>query len=314
MAATAKELAVSRSLTVAMRTTIRNTEALWPMIATRVPSDGESENYGWLNDVPNMKEFLGERIFEELRASNYSLKNKTWEQSVGLDRHKIEDDQYGFYTPVAQNVAAKGARHPDKLLAELIVDGQNQLCYDGQNFYDTDHLEGESGTQSNLLTKAIVDATAPTVQEFADAFHDAFVKMFTYKTDQGDFWIEPEAVGLEENALKLLVPVELMRVAQEAISIVYGDGGKSFFMMARPQVLPMVRMSAVAGGSATKFDLIYTGGVIRPFIFQDRSPMVVQTKGADDIESKFIKIMSERRHNCGYGLWQFAVRTLLTTA
>lgn len=41
----------------------------------------------------------------------------------------------------------KAKQSYDRLLAE-VIEG-NGLCYDGQNFFDTDHSEGASGTQSN---------------------------------------------------------------------------------------------------------------------------------------------------------------------
>ena len=147
---TAKVEAVRRSLTQIMRKSSRSVQLLWPEIAMRVPSDGESENYGWLNSMPRMREFLGDRIFEELRASNYTLANVPWESSVGLDRHKVEDDQYGFFSNVARELAEEATRHPDDLLVDIIVNAETNLCYDGQPFFDTDHVEGKSGAQSNF--------------------------------------------------------------------------------------------------------------------------------------------------------------------
>ena len=42
---------------------------------------------------------------------------------------------------------------------------QSTACYDGQFFFDTDHAEGDSGTQSNDITNDIVTTTAPTASE-----------------------------------------------------------------------------------------------------------------------------------------------------
>lgn len=305
---TAKAQAVSNSLTQIMRNEIRNSAPLWPMIATRVNSQTETENYAWLNDVPQMKEFLGDRIFEELRASTYTLTNKTYEQSVGLDRHKIDDDNYGFYTPVAQRVARKAARHPDVLLVELLNAAESTVCYDGQFFYDTDHVEGDSGTQSNDLTSTVVSTSAVTAEEFRTAFHAALIQMMGFKTDQGDYLIEPSPAGFVNGEFKVLVPLELFEVAHEAMSINLGSGGGDFHRLAIAEVIPLPRMS-----SSVKFDLVYTGDVLRPFIFQDRAALSFQTKGADDIETKLIKVMTEARYQVGFGLWQYAVRTTFTT-
>lgn len=309
---TAKSDAVSTALTRIMRTTIRNTSSLWPMVATRVPSTSDQETYGWLGDVPGMKEFLGDRIFQELRSMNYSVRNKSWEQSVGLDMEVVDDDRHGLYVPTAQRMSQKAARNPDKLLVNLMIAGESSLCYDGQYFFDTDHSEGDSGTQSNLLTYDAVSTTAVTVAEFKAAFHQALVKMFSYKTDQGDFWIEPEAVGFEDNNLIVLVPLALWEVADAAMTQVLESGGGQHHMLRRAKVVPVIRMGSEGGGSNVKFDLIYNGDMIRPYVFQDRSPLVAQAKGINDIEDKFIKLMTYARYNVGYGLWQMAVRTTFT--
>ena len=261
---------------------------------------------------PGMKEFLGERVFQELRSMNYSVKNKTWEQSVGLDMEVVDDDRHGLYVPTAQRMSQKAARNPDKLMVNLVVAGESQLCYDGQFFYDTDHSEGDSGVQSNKLTFNAVDTAAVTVAEFTAAFHQSFKQLFSFKTDQGDTWIDPEAVGFEENNLLILVPMSLWEIADKAMTIVRESGGGDHHVLRRARVVPVIRMGTAFGGSDVKFDLIYNGDMIRPFVFQDRKALIAQAKGANDIEDKFIKLMTYARYNVGYGLWQFAVRTTFT--
>lgn len=145
---TAKATAVSTAITQVMRRQIRNTPSIWPALATRVDSTSDKETYGWLADVPGMQEFLGERIFKELRAFEYAVKNRSWEQSIGLNMEVVDDDRHGLYTPTAQRMTQKAARHPDKLMVELIVAGESGLCYDGQPFYDTAHEEGDRDRKS----------------------------------------------------------------------------------------------------------------------------------------------------------------------
>ena len=42
--------------------------------------------------------------------------------------------------------------HWAKLLSDLIIAAESTVCYDGQYFFDTDHSEGDSGTQDNDLS------------------------------------------------------------------------------------------------------------------------------------------------------------------
>ena len=45
-----------------------------------------------------------------------------------------------------------GAKRSYDKLVSVIQAGRTTVCYDGQNFFDTDHQEGKSPTQSNLFT------------------------------------------------------------------------------------------------------------------------------------------------------------------
>ena len=56
-------------------------------VATVVPSTSESETYAWLGDIPGMREWIGEREIQNLSGSAYTIKNKDFELTVGVDRN-----------------------------------------------------------------------------------------------------------------------------------------------------------------------------------------------------------------------------------
>lgn len=120
---------------------LSSTKPVWQSFATKVPSAGSSENYGFLNQWPSMREWLGDKIFKSITASAYSLPNKDWESSIEVDRNDIEDDRLGIYTPVFQEAGRAVAVFPDQLLFAALAAGGAELCYDGQYFFDTDHPE-----------------------------------------------------------------------------------------------------------------------------------------------------------------------------
>lgn len=122
-------------------------------IATVVPSSTGSEEYGWLGSFPKMREWLGDRVVNAMRQHDYSIKNKSFELTVGVPRPAIEDDQYGVYTPMMKELGLAAGEHPDELVFGLLKNGASTLCYDGQNFFDTDHpvldKDGKAQSQSN---------------------------------------------------------------------------------------------------------------------------------------------------------------------
>ena len=129
-------------------------------VATVVPSTSKSNTYGWLGKLPGFREWIGARQFKSIQEHGYTIVNKTFESSVEVDRDDIEDDNLGIYTPMVQSMADEGAEFPDELVFGLLGLGESELCYDGQNFFDTDHpvnsAHDGSGTDtsvSNIVTQ-----------------------------------------------------------------------------------------------------------------------------------------------------------------
>jgi len=122
-------------------------------IATVVPSKTAQNTYPWLGKIAGMREWIGDRFLQKLKAHDYSIKNRSFEVTVEVDRNDIEDDQVGLYAPVFENLGDAAARHPDELVFGALNDGFAQLCFDGQNYFDTDHPVGKEGqevTVSNM--------------------------------------------------------------------------------------------------------------------------------------------------------------------
>ncbi|GAP66270.1 putative major head subunit [Mizugakiibacter sediminis] len=111
----------------------------WQKIATEVPSTSKSNTYGWLGQFPQFREWVGDRVLKDLAAHGYSIDNKSFESSVAVDRDDIEDDNIGIYKPLFVEMGRAAKAHPDELVFALLKAGTSTLCYDGQNFFDTDH-------------------------------------------------------------------------------------------------------------------------------------------------------------------------------
>ncbi|EGU39938.1 Mu-like prophage major head subunit gpT family protein, partial [Vibrio scophthalmi] len=141
----------------------------WQKVATQVPSSASENDYGWLGDWPSIEEWMGERQLATLKEHGYSIKNKTWESSIKVRREKVEDDQLGMYTIQAQQIGYDASMHPDSLVFPLLMNGFNELCYDGQYFFDEDHPMG-NGTHSNVQLET---AAAPAAKNFAGVVEHA---------------------------------------------------------------------------------------------------------------------------------------------
>ena len=274
-------------------------------IATRVPSSAAQNDYGWLSKLPQLREWLGERQINNLVAQGYSLKNKTWEGTVGVSRDDIEDDNLGVYSGmIIPELGRRTKKHPDTLLAALLVAGDTSECYDGQYFFDTDHpiASDVAGTQLNYTSTglALTQANFLTVR----------ARMMTFKgADNQNMGIVPNLLvvppALEGTALEI--------TDSERILI---SGGATYAAtptnvtrgMAKTLVIP-----ELAGNDTTWYALATTG-VVKPFIHQIRRPASFTAKTAvtDENVWRFNEYQYgvDGRWNAGYGLWFMAYKAV----
>lgn len=152
--------ALTTSLSAAFTRGLAGVTPQYLRIATEVPSGSASNTYGWLSDLPTIKEWVGERQFAQLSQYGYTIANKTWENSIRVKRENIEDDQIGQYSVIAQAFGQQVAEFPDTLSFPLLVAGFTTLCFDGQNFFDTDHPMAGS-TYSNIVGDIATDKGEP---------------------------------------------------------------------------------------------------------------------------------------------------------
>jgi phage major head subunit gpT-like protein len=286
-------------------------------VAMKFDSDQESETYKWLGMVPAMREWIGGRHAKGFRDNGFTIWNKKFEATLEVLVDDMRRDKTGQTYVRIRELAERAKTHWQKLVIELIVNGASSLCYDGQYFFDTDHSEGISGSQSNKIEADISTyptaqhgiITAPSAGEMVHAIYAGIQQMLMFKDDQG----EP----MNENANNFLVtvPINLLNPSNAAVkSKVLASGedntlANSDFSIT---VKPSSRLSAA--GWNDKFTVIRTDGQVKPFVLQEEEGVKVKAL-AEDSELEF----NEDKHqygikairNAGYGYWQQAVHVTL---
>lgn len=134
----------------AFKNALTTAKPMWDQIATLVPSTTGTEEYGWLGMSTKYREWLGERVYQNLKAHGYSIKNKTFESTVAVPREAIDDDSYGIYSPLMAQMGQDAALHPDSLVFSAMLAGFSTPCFDGQYFFDTDHPVGQQGAEVSV--------------------------------------------------------------------------------------------------------------------------------------------------------------------
>ncbi len=148
------------ALRVAFKTSFQQAfdqvETYHTRVATTVPSTSGANIYGWLKDLPGMREWIGQRVIKSVGENAYTLQNKPFENTIGVKRDNIEDDELGQYDMLFAMMGETAAQHPDKLVFDALAKGFESECFDGQAYFDADHptttKDGKETTYSNIIT------------------------------------------------------------------------------------------------------------------------------------------------------------------
>jgi phage major head subunit gpT-like protein len=120
--------------------------------ATQFPSNSASNLYAWLDRVPGFREWVGDRVYNNVKSKKFEVVNKDFEDSVRIDANDLADDQYGLYAPLVRMLAAGW---PELQRAQMVeVFTSNPLTFTGKAFFADDHAYG-GNTIDNMVTTSL---------------------------------------------------------------------------------------------------------------------------------------------------------------
>lgn len=114
-------------------------QTFYSTVAMTVTSTTSMNEYPRMDDLPGFREWIGDRVAHDLSMQTYQIRNREFEKTISIKRSQVEDDQIGFLANAAAQMGQDAAEFPDSLVFPLWKAGNTTLCYDGQNFFDTDH-------------------------------------------------------------------------------------------------------------------------------------------------------------------------------
>lgn len=290
------------------------------MISMYFDSDQESETYKWLGQVPAMREWVGGRNAKAFSANGITIINKAFEATLQVLTDEIRRDKTQQVQIRIAELAQRAMSHWNKLLSTLILNGTgatNGYCYDGHVFFDTDHSEGSSGTQVNLLTSSqvaaldVTTATTPTALESAKAILGVIGYMMGYKDN--------EAEPMNENAQNFLVmtsPALWQHLAGGIHSAYVGLGESNPVQNIISEEGFSIKIVANARLTyTTQFVVVRTDAPAKAFIRQEEKPLEIsaQAEGShEEFTNKRHLYGIDASRNVGYGYWQYAAHATLS--
>ncbi len=268
----------------------------WQRLATVVPSTMNTEDYGWISQVPAMREWVDERTIKSLSEYEYSIRNKRWESTIAVDREVLEDEKHGQVRIQIESMAEAASLHYDNLIYALIRD--NGLCYDGKAFFANDHPQGDGNTFDNLGAGALTSANLKA----------ALTVGRRIEMDNG----EPMMVAYDT----LVVPPELEWTGRELLSSGFYPDQITGAQKLADNVLKGTLGLIVAPRltSAVEWYLFDCSHPVKPFILQQRvAPAFQALDDAEASETAFLRDQYlygvRARHNAGYGLPQYGYKS-----
>lgn len=259
----------------------------WQKVAMEVPSTSKSNTYAWLGQLPRVREWIGDRVIQNLTAHGYSLLNKAWELTIGIMRDDIEDDNLGIYNPLFQDMGNEMAMHPDTLVFGLLPAGFNTLCYDDQYFFDNDHEVNEASVSN--VTDLVLSPTS---------YGAARTALQSQVGEHG------QPLRITPNLL--VVPPQLEDKGKEILYKERLANGEDNIYYKTAELLVAPELAA----NPTAWFLLDTTKPIKPLIFQNRKKPEFIAKDNPDDDNVFFKrefvYGMDARYNAGYGLWQLA--------
>jgi phage major head subunit gpT-like protein len=295
-----------------------NMGAAWlDAVSNYFQSDQASEEYAWLDQVPALREWVGGRHAKGFTENGIEIKNKHFEATIEFQIKDMRRDKTGQIQARIGELAERDRTHWASLISMLIVNGASTVCYDGQYFFDTDHAEGSSGTQSNSIQVDISAlpatvhgsaAAAPSPEEMQQAILAGITQMFKFVDDKG------EPINETAANFTVIVPVGLSQAALAAISMVRAAAASTFNIQ-NFNIALAINPRLTAAGWTTKFVVVRTDGKIKPFIRQEETGATLKVKDENSefaFDNDAVQFGIDTWRNVGYGRWQGAVLVELT--
>lgn len=266
-------------------------------LATERSSKGEKETYAFLDRLPGMRRWVGERVWHGLKTHTYDITNADWEDGFEVERNHVEDDQLGLYSDAVRMLATAASFWEDDLATAALTSGTTKVCYDGQYFFDTDHpvdrYDPASATQSNYSASGMA-LTAPN-------YETVRATMMGYKGADG------QPLGIVPDLL--VVPPQLEATGKRIVVADRDASGATNTNAGSATLLTLPKLAT----DATAWYLLDTRWPVKPIIVQvRRRPNQIvaldQARDQNVVEHKKLRYGCDARGDFGYALWQMAYK------
>ena len=247
----------------------------WTKYCSVINSATLIEKYPMTVISGGMREWVGERVINEIAGKMFEVVNKDFEHTEGVSRNDIEDDNIGFYQALFTEMGLNAAN----LWAELSVKALTETgkWADGVDFFSASRKIGKTtinNVVSGALSVANYEAARSQMMQFC-------------KPDKTPLGLIPDTLMVgptNENTARTILKAELVVENGTTVSNIHKDECE---ILVNPYLV---------GSHAGKWYLLNTRRGIKPLVVQKRKVGALQRWDKDS------DTCVKDKNRCEYGL------------
>lgn len=264
--------------------------ALIDALTMMVPAAGKDGIYHrWMQLAPQMREWIGGKVHEQLTAEGQFLQNKRWQNGIECSIDDLENDNLGIYRGPIMELPWAAMRWMLQKVAALIQNGMpgvaTVLSYDAVSFFNNSHTYKSSSQTFDNYTDDVLDA---------DAYQAAVTRLRDTVDSKG------RKLGLQPT--HLIVGNDNEFVAKEILMAERDSAGATNINRNSAQILQIGDMPSLHWAVA---DL---SRPLKPFIKQEKRAIRAESLAAPDspevYDTETAKFSATWKGNFGAGLPQ----------
>lgn len=137
-----------------------------------LPSTTRIEDYGFLEDIGELEEFVGSMTAEDLRGRAVSVENKWYRKPVKMNVRDIRDDKLGLYAQGATLLGEKAANVPQVIVLPILLNAHTAkyATYDGQPLESAAHPQDPDRPSLGVQSNYYASGMGPTPANFEHVY------------------------------------------------------------------------------------------------------------------------------------------------
>ncbi len=154
----------------------------WRQVATELNMDAAKIQLVDLGTAPMPKESGTGVTVQDFIEKSKEVTAKSWDITVWISQDAIDDDQTASLETKVRGAGQRFQEHINKRVFEVLNAGDDgsALCYDGQDFFDSDHVDSGANNQTAQDNENVVNLSI-------DNFEVVYNLAQLTKDDQGEF-------------------------------------------------------------------------------------------------------------------------------